>query len=205
MKNETGNLKLKTACAEPQVLIHFQPTGEELLMAFMEQEAMDALKFLPGEMRTVRGWMAYLNPKPKAARAIAFCPVVIEINGRFPAVIMLTDWRERGRSVQVHFAAHARYMPKTLFCAARLALELVLKSAEVAMLEVCVEEGNVRSLKMARAMGFVEVARSAGCVYSLKTLKGDVYGSKSKKSGNTGKSGGTGDAGEPGSSSGRRN
>jgi hypothetical protein len=189
---------------EPSVFIHLKPKPEELLMAFMEMEAADTLKFLPEWMQTVTGWMAYLNPKPKKPRAIAFCPVVIEVDGRFPAVIILTDWRERGQSAQVHFAAHGQYRPKTVFIACRMALDLILQSKEVDLLEVCFEETNVRSKKMAAALGFVETARVAGCVHSSKTLKGIIYDAKSTETSRSAKSGRSGYSGKRGCSGGGR-
>jgi hypothetical protein len=44
------------------------------------------------------------------------------------------------------------------------------------LLEVCCEGNNQVAEKMARSMGFVEVVRVGGCVYSLKTNKGYIYG-----------------------------
>jgi RimJ/RimL family protein N-acetyltransferase len=175
------------------VFIHLKPTRAELEMAFWEMFESNTLRFLPEWIRSLSGWMDYFYPAAGADRAISFCPVVIEVDGRYPAVIYLSDWRERGHGAQVHFAAHANFRPKTVLSACRLALELVLNSKEVDLLEVCCEVSNVRALKMARAFGFVEVARVAGCVYSQKTTKGEIYArAKSKKTSGTAKGGGSG-------------
>jgi len=171
------------------VFIHLQPTANELRRAYLEMAAAGTLEFLPEWMRDVKGWMEYLYPKPGRPRAIAFCPVVIEVDGRYPAVIYLTDWRDRGQSAQVHFAAHAQFRPKTVFCACRLAIDMILRSKEVDLLEVCCAADNHRSLKMAHAMGFTETARAGGCVYSMKTEKGEIYGTEGKKTSTAGKSG----------------
>jgi hypothetical protein len=187
---KSGVKSQRSEKAEPAVFIHLQPTANELRQAFMEQVEAGTIKHLPEWLRTLPGWMSYLNPKPKAPRAIAFCPVVIEVEGRYPAVIYLTNWRECGKSVQVHFAAHAQYRPKTVFWAAKMALRMILNSKEVDLLEVCCEGNNQVAEKMARAMGFSEVARVGGCVYSLKTNKGDIYGrTKSTKASSAGESG----------------
>jgi RimJ/RimL family protein N-acetyltransferase len=175
------------------VFIHLQPTAEELRGVYLEMAAADTLKYLPEFVRDMKAWMEYFLPKPKKPRAISFCPVVIEVDGRYPAMIYLTDWRERGQSAQVHFAAHAQYRPKTVFCACQLAIDMILRSKEVDLLDVCCTEDNVRSIKMAAAMGFIETARAAGCVHSSKTLKGEIYviaeSTKTKRSGKGGRSG----------------
>ena len=199
MKKEGAKLK-----SEPAVFIHLKPTREELRLAYLEQFTAQTLQHLPEWMRDLSGWMSYLHPKPGQPRSISFCPVVIEVNGRYPAVIYLTDWRERGQSAQAHFAAHARYMPKTVFSACRLAIGMLLRSPEINLLEVCCEETNERALKMAKAMGFIEAARVAGCVHSLKTAKGDIYGAITNKTETAGKGGRSGDTGKRGSTGGGR-
>ena len=190
-----------SAKKEPEVFIHLQPTERELHRVWLEQCSEGTIFHLPSFVWSRAGWLDYFNPPPKAPRAISFCPVVIEVDGHFPAMIYLTDLRERGKSAQVHFAAHAAWMPKTTFVACKLALDMLLGSAEVNLLEVSFEESNVRAKKMARAMGFVDVARAGGCVYCLKTSKGDIYvPPKSTKTNRSAESGGSGHSGESRSS-----
>jgi RimJ/RimL family protein N-acetyltransferase len=189
---------------QENVFIHLKPTAEEVRGVYLEMAAADTLKHLPEFIRDVKDWMEYFLPKPKKPRAIAFCPVVIEVDGRYPAMIYLTDWRERGQSAQVHFAAHAQFRPKTVFCACRLAVEMILRSKEVDLLDVCCTEDNVRSIKMAAAMGFVETARAAGCVHSSKTLKGEIYDAKGKEARRSDEGGRSGYAGKRGCAGSRR-
>lgn len=166
---------------EPQVFIHLQPTANELRQAWQEQADMGTIFHLPAFVWSLRDWMAYFNPPVGADRAISFCPVVVEVDGRYPAVIYLTDYREQGKSAQVHFAAHAGFMPKSTFMACQLAIGMLMGSAEINLLEVSFASDNVRASKMARAMGFVRVAEADGCVYCLKTSKGEVYDTESTK------------------------
>jgi len=149
------------------VFIHLQPTANELRRAFLEMEHAGTLRFLPESLRDGPAWMEYLHPAAGAARAISFTPVVIEVEGRYPAVFWLTDYCPMNRSAEIHFCAHGAYRLKTVVCACRLAVEMVLNSAEVDLLHAVYQTGDVRAERMARAFGFREYARTVrGCVYS---------------------------------------
>jgi hypothetical protein len=189
---------------EPQVFIHLQPTANELRAAWQEQVDQGTIFTLPAFVWSLRDWMAYFHPPVGADRAISFCPVVIEVDGRYPAVIYLTDYREQGKSAQIHFAAHAGFRPKTTLGACVLAVDMLLNSAEVNLIEAEFEMDNVRARKMARVLGFSEIALAGGCVYCLKTNKGAIYGTESAKTKRPGKSCRSDHSGEPRSSGCRR-
>jgi len=163
-----------TKSKEPQVFIHLKPTANELRAAWREQVDQGTIFTLPSFVWSLRDWMAYFNPRPKAWRAISFCPVVVEVDGRYPAVIYLTNYSEQGKSAKIHFAAHAGFSPKTTLGACMLAVDMLLNSAEINLIEAAFDLDNVRARKMARVLGFSEIASAGGCVYCLKTNKGAI-------------------------------
>lgn len=136
------------------VFIHLKPTAEELRSAFLEMSAADTLQFLPEWLRDVKGWMEYLHPKAGQPRAISFCPVVIEVDGRYPAVIWLTNYCPANRFAVIHFAGHAQFRPKTVFKVAKLAVDMLLGSSEIDTLLAFFEDGDVRAVRMSQAMRF---------------------------------------------------
>jgi RimJ/RimL family protein N-acetyltransferase len=191
----------KTGRNEPAVFIHFEPTRNELRRCWYEMDRAGVLATADEAVRSLSGWMNYYAPALGEPQALELCPVVIEVEGRYPAVIELSDWDPARRMAQVHFTAHALYRPKSVFCAARLALGLILRSNEVRVLRAVWEPQNRRAQRMAEALGFVVFpGEIGGCVYSFATTEtlatGARHEQRSKKTGRTTARGRTGDPGK---------
>lgn len=154
------------------VFIHLQPTLEEVRRVYCELNEYGDLRLMPPQLRSYIGWMDYFQPRGR--RDIAFCPVVIEIDGRFPVIIWMTDYCADSRSAQIHFAAHGRYRLKTVFGTARLAVNMILGSREIDLLQAFYTPDNRRAAHAAAEMGFRIYARTARCVYSFAARRGTM-------------------------------
>ena len=183
---------------ESDVFVHTEPTKNELRCAFVEMKAAEALQFLPDWLRSLKGWMRCMMPKKGKRNSLSFFPIVVEVDGRYPAVIWLTNYCAENRFAVIHFAAHAQVRPKTVFLTCRLVVDGLLRSDKIDVLQAVFNKKDVGAAAMARAFGFEIFARSpSGCVYSARA-KDFNYGKNTKgtKAGRGGAGGGAGDAGE---------
>lgn len=143
-----------------EMLVHTEPTVEELRGLFRYLAAEEAFGFLGDDLREEEAFVAHFLRRD-------VLPMVFEWGGQCIGVIWLTGYETFPRSAWIHYAVAARHARAQLH-AARAFLDAVLDGPNFDRLFAVFDERDTASGRLCHWFGFKPFSRDRGQVFALR-------------------------------------